>query len=93
MTESEIRALLKKKNATMTAVADAVGVSETSVRRVIRGESKSRRIANTIALFLGVRLEDLWPGAYPNAYSRRSPQDVCREIKAAAMRANAERAA
>lgn len=93
MTSEQICALLKKKGASMTSVADAAEVSVQSVRRVIRGESKSRRIASVIAMFLGKRLDDLWPGQYPDRYTRKAPEQVNRELRAAVLSVDAQRAA
>lgn len=76
----------------MTSVADAAEVSVQSVRRVIRGESKSRRIASVIAMFLGKRLDDLWPGQYPAQYSRKPSERINRELAAAVMSVDAQRA-
>jgi lambda repressor-like predicted transcriptional regulator len=84
MTGEQIRSLLTKKGANMSAVAEAAGVSVTQISRVVHGESKSRRIANMIALFLGRRVDDLWPGMYPETYTRRSSSQVRRELAAAA---------
>lgn len=85
MTEAEIRALIAKKGATMTDIAAETEVSLSTVRKVIRGEARSRRIANVIALFLGRRIEDLWPGAYPEQYRRKTAEQVRREVRAAVM--------
>lgn len=93
MTGEQIRALLKEKGASMTDIARAAEVSVTSVSRVIHCEAKSRRIASVISLFLGKRLDDLWPGAYPAQYTRRTPERISRELKAAVVSVDSARAA
>ena len=94
MTGEEIRNLLKEKGATMTAVAEAADVSVTTVSRVIYSQDKSRRIASVISLFLGKRIDDLWPGQYPANYTRRSSSDrIKNELKAAAKSVDQARAA
>lgn len=85
MTEAEIRALIDKKGATMTDIARESGVSLSTVRKVIRGEARSRRIASILSQFLCKRVEDLWPGQYPATYARRTQDQVIRELRAAVM--------
>lgn len=70
--------MLRAQGTSMSEVARVVGKSPVSVRRVIYGESKSRFIANTIAAFLEVPVDTLWPGAYPDRYTRSAPNVLAR---------------
>lgn len=93
MTPDQIKSLIKNKGASLRDIAEVAEVSASTVSRVISGDTKSRRLANAIALFLGKRLDDLWPSVYPDAYSRRSSAQVRQELMAAVRGADAERAA
>lgn len=84
MTDLEIKNLLAKRGANISDVARAAEVSPQAVGRVIAGKDKSRRIATIISNFLGKPLEQLWPGAYPATYTRRSTHRVEMELRAAA---------
>lgn len=79
MKPEEIKALLKKNGATQSDVARVVGVSQATVSGVINGTSKSRKIAMTIAGFLGKDVDVLWPGKYPKVY-RRNRKDAQEEL-------------
>lgn len=93
MTPQQITELLRNRGASYAAFAKSLGVSHTSIRRVVFGESKSRRVANAIAIFLGRSVDDLWPGQYPKRYRRTAPNDMTRaQIDAAARMANAKAA-
>jgi transcriptional regulator with XRE-family HTH domain len=81
MKPERIKALLKEHGATQSDVARVVGVSPSMVGHVIEGRSKSRVLAMTIADFLDLGVDDLWPGMYPKTYSRRT--DVREKLSAA----------
>jgi lambda repressor-like predicted transcriptional regulator len=78
VTPERIVQMLRAQGTSMSEVARVVGKSPVSVRRVIYGESKSRFIANTIAAFLEVPVDTLWPGAYPDRYTRSAPNVLAR---------------
>lgn len=71
MKPEQIKALIHEQGASLVDVASVVGVSPTAVSAVVKGTSKSRRIAQTIALFLEKDIDQLWPGKYPEVYRRR----------------------
>jgi lambda repressor-like predicted transcriptional regulator len=93
MTPDQITDLIKKRGANYSAIARSIGVSHTSVRRVVFGLSKSRPVARTIAIFLGRSVDELWPGMYPDVYKRKGPDEVTRAQLAAAARAAQREAA
>lgn len=64
MHPADIKASLEKKGRPCAWIARELGVTPTSVSRVIKGDLVSRRIASRIATELGVSLNRLWPGKY-----------------------------
>lgn len=93
MNEHKIKSLIHERGATLTAIADGAGVTLSTVCRVIKGASKSRRIASAIALYVGQPVDVLWPGKYPKIYSRKSAAQVEMEIAAAFKAVNRMRSA
>lgn len=92
MTADQIKNLIKGKGASLRDIAEAADVSPSTVCRVVSGDMKSRRLAQVISRFLGKRIDDLWPDAYPQQYSRRSSMQVRQELAAAVRTTDAERA-
>lgn len=84
MTPIDIKNLIYKKHANLSDIARAANVSPSTVSRVINGETRSRDIATVISNFVGKPLDTLWPGKYPEVYSRRSSEKVLMELRAAA---------
>lgn len=56
---------ISKAGTGTAAIAKTLRVSHQSVCEVVRGKSKSRRIATHIAGLIGRSLDELWPGRYP----------------------------
>lgn len=83
MNETSIKALIHARGATLTLIAEKAGVSLSTVSLVVKGKTKSRRIANAIALIVQKPVDQLWPGKYPEKYSRKPPAQVEREVAAA----------
>lgn len=83
MTPYEIRAALQERGATLTAVAQVIGVTVTTVSKVIDGKDKSRRVASVISNFLEIPLDTLWPGKYPARYARRTSAEGMASLSAA----------
>jgi len=71
MHPADIKALIEKAGQSQASIARSVRatkgdhVSQAAVHHVIRGLSKSRRIAQQIARVTGVPVSQLWPGKYP----------------------------
>lgn len=61
---ADIIAALKKRNWTLTRVAEAEGVTLSFVSRVVRGTSRSIAVARRISRIVGVPVNTLWPEAY-----------------------------
>lgn len=72
MHPSEINSCLRKNGLTQTAVARELNLKQSTVATVIRGQSKSRKVAEFIALAVGYPLDVLWPGKYGDATRRLS---------------------
>lgn len=83
MNPTDIRALIKKRGAAISAIAESLEVSEAAVRGVIDGNIKSRRIAKRIADFTGRKVDDLWPGRYPAKYRRKATTTAAEAMLAA----------
>lgn len=84
MTEIQIKNLLRQRGVTQSDVARTLNVSSQTVGRVISGKDKSRRIASTIAKFLNVPVDTLWPGKYPTHYKRQSSAQALLALQRAA---------
>ncbi|MBN9477390.1 MAG: hypothetical protein ABS43_03675 [Bordetella sp. SCN 67-23] len=66
MNPYDIQAAIKKAGHSQASIARKLRVSRTAVTYVVRGDSnsKSKRIAKTIAAITGKSLNELWPGLY-----------------------------
>ena len=75
MHPEEIKAAMRMKGITPTALADELGVANSSVSQVISGRATSARIAGRIAQIIGKPQSAIWP-----------PKDkpVLRRVKSAA---------
>jgi lambda repressor-like predicted transcriptional regulator len=70
MHPEDIKASLKKKGSSGAQIARQLTVSRSTVSEVISGRTKSRRIARTISLAVGISVSQLWPGKYPDLEHR-----------------------
>lgn len=61
MHPEEIKAAMRMRGVTPTALADELGVANSSVSQVISGRATSARIANRIAQVIGKPLDVIWP--------------------------------
>lgn len=69
----QIKANLRMKGTTPSALAQSLKCSRMMVSNVIHGRAVSRRVANAIGKLLGHRADQLWPGKYePKRTSRRA---------------------
>ena len=75
MHPEEIKAAMRMRGITPTALADELGVANSSVSQVISGRATSARIAGRIAQIIGKHPSVIWP-----------PKDkpVLRRVKSAA---------
>jgi len=76
MHPEQIKANLRMKGITPTALADELGVGHSSVSQVISGRSASARIRASIAEIIGQPVETLWPRAKEKPLLRRSRAQV-----------------
>jgi len=74
MHPEHIKALLRTKGISPTALADQLGVAHSSMSQVISGKSVSARIRASIADILGMPAEAIWPASKP--VLRRSREQV-----------------
>lgn len=77
----EIKAAMRMKGVTPTALADELGVANSTVSQVISGRSESARIKRRIAEVTGHSVDALWP--------RVNKRPVLRRTKAAVAAARA----
>ena len=61
MHPEQIKAAMRMKGVTPTALADEMGVSNGTMSQVISGRSVSARIRTRIASITGYSVEVLWP--------------------------------
>ncbi len=61
MHPEEIKAAMRMKGITPTALADELGVANSSVSQVISGRATSARIAARIAQIVGKPVGTIWP--------------------------------
>lgn len=72
MHPADIKAALEKQGATQIAIARSLrglngqSISRMAVAHVIKGTSKSARIARRISEVTGIPVGQLWPGKYPD---------------------------
>lgn len=72
MHPEEIKAAMRMKGVTPTALADQLGVANSTVSQVISGRSVSARIRSKIAEITGYSVEAMWPVANDRPSLRRS---------------------
>ena len=61
MHPEEIKAAIRMKGTTPTAIAEEHGVSRSMVSHVINGNAKSARIQERIAQIIGKPINAIWP--------------------------------
>ncbi|WP_442957796.1 helix-turn-helix domain-containing protein [Polaromonas sp.] len=71
MHPEQIKALIRMKGTTLSALADSMCRSRMLVSNVIHGRAVSRPVAERIATLLGCQADQLWPGKYAVAPKRR----------------------
>jgi lambda repressor-like predicted transcriptional regulator len=64
MHPADIQAALRKAGVSQQDIAQKYDVSKSTVSQVIHGISKSRRIAEEIAIVIGKEIANIWPGSY-----------------------------
>lgn len=70
MHPEQIKASIRMKGTTPSALADSMSRSRMLVSNVIHGRAVSRPVADRIAKLLGCRADQLWPGKYKPAAKR-----------------------
>jgi len=65
MHPEQIKAHLRMKGTTPTALADELGVARSSMSLVISGKTVSQRIRTGIAEVIGIPVDVLWPPSKP----------------------------
>lgn len=76
MHPEDIKAAIRKRGKTQTSIANDLNVSVMAVCQVVRGSSKSARIARRISELTGLQAKLLWPGAYPDIESEQSAPSI-----------------
>ena len=65
MHHEDIKASIRKSGTSPAAIARSLQVTSTTVSNVIKGNTKSARIARRICEVTGKGFRELWPGKYP----------------------------
>lgn len=73
MHAEEIKAAIRMKGTTPTAIAEELGVSRSMVSHVINGNAKSERIAQRIAQIVGKSVDAIWPPKNKPVLRRTKP--------------------
>ena len=63
MHPEQIKAAMRMKGVTPTALADELGVANSTMSQVISGRCVSARIRQRIAQVIGIPVDKLWPPA------------------------------
>ena len=71
MHPEQIKAEIRMRGTTPSAIADQLGLTRTTVSQVISGRGYSARVAEHIAKFLNKRVEDIWPHRVATSGLRR----------------------
>lgn len=74
MHPEEIKAAMRMKGVTPTALADELGVANSSVSQVISGRATSARISSRIAAVIGKPIEAIWPPSTKPVLRRTKPK-------------------
>lgn len=84
MHPEQIKAAMRMKGVSPTALADEMGVANSTVSQVISGRSVSARIRGRIAAITGYSVDALWPPADRRPMLRRTRAQVAAARGAAA---------
>lgn len=76
MHPEQIKAAMRMKGVTPTALADEMGVSNTTMSQVISGRSVSARVRERIAAVTGHTVETLWPPSSRRPVLRRTRAQI-----------------
>ena len=76
MHPEQIKAAMRMKGVTPTALADEMRVSNATMSQVISGRSVSARMRNRIAEITGYSIETLWPVSSVRPVLRRTRAQV-----------------
>lgn len=76
MHPEQIKAAMRMKGVTPTALADELGVANSTVSQVISGRSVSARIRSRIAEITGFSVDAMWPPANNPPSLRRTRETV-----------------
>jgi len=74
MHPEQIKASIRMKGTTPSALADSMQRSRMLVSNVIHGRAISRPVADKIALLLNAKVETLWPGKYKTVPTTPAPR-------------------
>jgi lambda repressor-like predicted transcriptional regulator len=72
MHPEQIKAEIRMKGLTSSAIADELHRSRMAVSNVIHGRVTSRAIASRIAKAIGMDINQIWPGKYLKARKKRA---------------------
>lgn len=82
MHPEQIKAAIRMKGTTPSAIAVELGVSSNSVSHVIHGRGTSARVARCISNVTGLSVHILWPGKYEITHASQAAAAVARRAVA-----------
>ena len=73
MHREDIKAGLRKAGFTLSAIARELGVTTTTISKIVKGSCTSRRIEEAIAAKLDLPVEVVFPEKYPKESEKPHP--------------------
>lgn len=70
MHPEQIKAAIRMRGTTPSAIADELGISRTTVSQVIHGRGVSSRVADRISRVLDLSVASIWPEVRPTLVRR-----------------------
>jgi lambda repressor-like predicted transcriptional regulator len=71
-----IKAALMKAGYSQKRVADENGVTPPSINNIIKGHTRSLRVAKFIAEKTGLTIEEMWPGFYKEEEEQKKEEII-----------------
>lgn len=92
MHSEDIKAAIRKTGVSQSDIARQLKVSPQVVSDVIRGSSRSERVASAIAAVIGLSIHEVWPNQYSHASRAEKLARLAKVIAKAAIPPKSTRA-